>query len=313
MPYARRLLLAALTLAAALAVPVAPAQALGKFVESKEVGYARVDPIAHRNQPTSPHKHLFLGSTALLKLAHPESATYGDLVGKGTAMDNPDDTAAYWIPALVYTKGPNAGKPVPFGKYFAYYRCTDRNTTCAAGRPSEPFAPDTRLVTGYPTGAGQVDISKNNWTCDERSSRTGPYRTITGAHCDLARGTVNLTLHLTFPSCWDGRLNSHKLSGDTSDTNHFRFYAKRGGCPPGFSRRVPELRETVKWDYRGDGSNVALTSDLRQRAMGNPVASGQTLHGDYLNSWRQTGGVHGGLVGMVRSCINAKPASWCNS
>ncbi len=101
---------------------------------------------------------------------------------------------------------------------------------------------------------------------------------------------------------------------DTRDDAHFRSVDESKQCPGRFTHKMVELRETIKWDYRGDGRDVALTSDLLQRAAGNPVESGQTLHADFWNTWVQTGGVHGGLEGMIQSCIRAaNPAAWCNA
>lgn len=296
-----------LTLSLALIVSPEPANALGKFIESDVVGVMQVDPILYHNMPMTGHRHLFLGSTALLEHPNPESATYDDLVGNGTLLDNPDDTAAYWVPDLVYV---DSGQSVEFRKYFAYYRGWNHQNT--GSKDTIAYPPDMRLITGDARGIDTGPINKNNWSCDERSSRPGPFRTIEEARCDLATGTVFLTLHLTFPSCWNGILEPKNVTGDTQDTKNLRF-PKNGACPVGFPIKLPELRETIKWDYQGDGTDVALTSDLMQRHMGNDVESGQTLHGDFWNTWVQTGGVHNGLEGMVQSCIRANnPAAWCN-
>lgn len=290
----------------ALSVPT-QSYGTGKFIEADVVGYMQVDPILNHNIPMSAHGHLFLGSTKLLQLEHPESAEYNDLVGNGTLLDNPDDTAAYWVPDLVYV---SSGQSVEFKKYFAYYRGWNHQ---AQSTDTGVFPPDLRVVTGDAKGIDTGPINKNNWSCDDRSDRPGPYRTIEEARCDLATGTVFLTLHVTFPSCWDGQLNDHNKTGDTTDSNHVRYPVNANKCPVGFPYKMPELRETIKWDYQGDGSDVALTSDLMQRHMGNPVQSGQTLHADFWNTWVQTGGVHNGLTGMVDSCIKVyNPANWCN-
>lgn len=121
---------------------------------------------------------------------------------------------------------------------------------------------------------------------------------------------------MTFPSCWDGQLGDHDVAGVTADTAHFAYFDRRtDSCPAGFAHRVAELRETVWFRYTGDGSDVALSSDLAMARQGMPVAPGTTAHADFWNAWVQTGGVHGGMVGMVRDCINAplkKQPGWCN-
>jgi hypothetical protein len=201
-------------------------------------------------------------------------------------------------------------------RILAYYRSFDHKTTGVA----EPIPADLRVVAGSATQPANVPLDKTriNWTCDERSSRTGPYASIDEANCGAATGTVYLTAHIDFPTCWDGQY-SPRGSGDTRDNVHLTYaVGKPAKCPAGFDHKLAELRETVKW---GNGTaavwrtgSVALESDIDAREAGNPVASGQTMHADFWNTWVQTGGVHGGMVGMVTSCINnARPPSWCNS
>lgn len=311
----RLILLVVVAVLALFALPPAPASALGKFL-CDDVGRAQVDPIVQHDDPVSMHRHLFLGNSTLLTLPNPESATYEDLSGAATECDNPDDTAAYWVPDLVYTDGELAGQSVDAKRILAYYRSFDHKTTGVA----EPIPPDLRVVAGSASQPADVplDTSEINWTCDERSSRTGPYASIDEADCGSATGTVYLTAHIDFPTCWDGQY-APRGSGDTRDNEHLTYaVGKPAKCPVGFDHKIAELRETIKW---GNGSaevwragSVALVSDLMQRDMGNPVASGQTLHADFWNTWVQTGGAHGGMVGMVTSCINSsRPPSWCNS
>jgi hypothetical protein len=314
----RRLLvaLAAVAAVAATSLTTAPqADALGKFL-CDDAGRAQVDPIVSHDSPVSAHRHLFFGNSALLALPNPESATYEQLSGASTSCDNPDDTAAYWVPDLVYTDGALAGQSVDAKRILAYYRSFDHKTTGVA----EPIPADLRVVAGTANQPADVplDTTRINWTCDERSSRTGPYPSIEAADCGAATGTVYLTAHIDFPTCWDGQY-SPRGPGDTRDNEHLAYAVGRPAtCPAGFDHKLAELRETVKW---GNGTaavwqagSVALVSDIVAREAGNPVASGQTLHADFWNTWVQTGGVHGGMVGMVASCINTpRPPSWCNS
>jgi len=287
-----------------------PALALGKFI-CAPAGRAQIDPIAYHSQAQSPHNHLFFGNKALTTSPDPE---YANLVGAGATCDNPDDTAGYWVPDLVWTSGPLAGQSVQAKRMFAYYRAFDHRNTGFA----EPIPPDLRVVVGNPAqpAGTQQDTKIVNWSCDERSTHTGPYPNLDAADCGAASGTVYATTHIDTPTCWDGQYGQ-RGDGNTSDNAHLR-HVVGGTCPAGFDHRIAELRMTVKW---GDGTaafwrqgSVALASDVMQRDMGNPVAAGQTLHGDFWNTWVQTGGAHGGMEGMVRSCIvsPSKPG-WCNA
>jgi hypothetical protein len=289
--------------AAGLALPAASVNAMAKIKCKTVVGYSVADPIVHHDQPaTGGHQHTFFGNTALLRLAHPDYATYASLVGHGTNCENPDDSAAYWQPTLRYISGSHKGQPVRVLSFTAYYRSYDHKETGVAA----PIPADTRLVAGSPTATGYQPTSRVNWSCGQYSSiGATPYI----PDCAKATGkVVQLTAHITFPSCWDGRHARHDIAGDTRDNAHWR-YAVKGVCPSGFGHRMAELRETIRFDYAGTGSDVALSSDQMARAMGRTVRNGQTLHADFWNTWRQTGGTYGGMTGMVHDCITTTGGS----
>lgn len=284
-----------------------PAHAMGKIPCKVSTGYAAVDPIVNHNEKgRSAHGHTFFGNVALLSLPNPNAATYAQMVGKRTNCRNPDDTSGYWQPTLRFVSGPSAGKTVPIKGFTAYYRSY-------AGKeigPGAPLPPDARLVAGNPAASMRQPTSVVNWTCGQYSN-VGPTPYI--PNCARATGSVvQLTAHVTFPTCWDGRFARHNITGDTRDNAHWR-YAVKGVCPSGFSHRIVQLRETIRFSYRGTGSDVALTSDLMARRMGMKVRNGQTLHGDFWNTWRQTGGTYGGLTNMVKRCVNTYtgPAAEC--
>lgn len=330
------LVTACLAVAGFLAVPASmpAANGLGKFVQRDPGCYGTWDPIVNHNQAEAHHEHMFVGGDALCTMADPNAANYADVAGKGTDLDNPDDTAAYWIPTLVLTNGwqgtQNLGRVDDFRNYFAYYRCFNRDRFCGAGETSIAHPADTRLVVGSASQPASVPLDTRwiNWTCGEDSSRTGPYTSIEAANCSTATGNrVNLTMHVTFPSCWDGVMPSHSASdvGDTRDNAHWAFANRRtDSCPSTHPVKVTELRETFKW---GDntpgywaGKTPALVTDLMQRQLGNPVMAGQTAHADFWNTWEQndttpgTPTLHGGFDGMVASCINDDtPPAWCNN
>ena len=315
------------------ALTTTPATGLGKFVARDPACYGKWDPIVNHNQAEAHHEHLFTGSTAICDLPNPNAANYDDLAGKGTNLNNPDDTAAYWIPSLVLTNGwqgtSNLGRVNDFRNYFAYYRCFNRDRTCTSAHRSVAHPADTRLVVGNAAQPATVPLDTRwiNWTCGQESNRRGPYADIQTANCSTATGTrVNLTLHVTFPSCWDGVKPNHSPTdvGDTRDNAHYMFANRRtDSCPSTHPVKVTELRATYKW---GDntpgywtGKTPALVTDLMQRQAGNPVKAGQTAHADFWNTWEQndtvpgTPTLHGGFDAMVTDCINSAPETYCNN
>jgi hypothetical protein len=264
-----------------------PAAAHGKMHCKPSAGTAQVDPMVSPGAHHSAHQHTFFANRKILTLEDPSMASYSDLTGASTACKNLADSAVYWIPTLYTAKGPLAPRA-----FIAYYRDFDHDET---GIGVEPFPADLRIVAGDASSSVAQDKAIVNWTCNQNSSRRGPYSSPAEANCAAATGTVYLTAHIDFPSCWDGRLNSHTGDANTADhsgtpgavVNHFA-YVVRKACPAGFTHRVPDLRMTISWDYRGDGKDVSLSS-------GHP----NTMHGNYWNTWVQSG-----LQEMIDRCIN---------
>lgn len=298
-------LMSALALAVSLnVVTPPPAEALMKAHCKPEVGYGFIDPVVYHgvSGPTG-HNHTFFANQKLLTLPNPNAANYADLSGAATTCQNTDDTAAYWIPTLLYKA---TGKPVPLNAMISYYRTFDHKDTGVA----EPLPADLRMVGGNAKATGPQDVRHFNWTCNMNSSRKGPYISPEQANCAAATGSVvRLTAHVDFPSCWDGTMNDHSITGNTADfsgtggvVNHLA-YAKGSICPAGFPRKLAEVRFEVNWNYTGNGKDVMLSSD----PVGGPY--GYTLHGDIWNTWIQTGGKFGGMVGMVQNCVNKKTGS----
>ena len=303
---ARRL---AVLMAGALALPLTlvapPANALMKAHCKPQTGFGHFDPIIRANETpdaATQHHHTFFANEKLTTLANPNAAKYNELVGAATTCQNIDDSAAYWIPTLQFRSN---GQPVPIRAMIAYYRSFDHKTTGAA----EAVPADMRIVAGNAKATSPQSTKRVNWSCNQNSSRRGPYADAVEANCAAATGTVYLTAHVDFPTCWDGKMNDHSVAGNTADysdgggvVNHLAF-ANGSLCPAGFPRKLPELRQTISWKYQGNGKDIKLSSDQASDP------AGRTLHADFWNTWVQTGGAHGGMVGMVQKCVNTTTGS----
>ena len=259
----------------------APSEALGKVkcdgTKQPVVAVGRYDPIVNHNGTGSEHEHQFLGNIAWHSMAKPNAANYPDLAGAANncrsilGQSTPADSAGYWIPSLRYHSGSKAGQLVPAQQFTAYYRSFDHNDF-GQGRA---FPADTRLVaTRHDWGCGQfsgVPIGPSIPSCVGQSGKPGH----------------TLTAHVDFPSCWDGKLPNHRPSdvGNTNDNAHYAYAVKSKGsstCPPGFPNRMVELRETFQFAYTGPGNDISLASDAHAK-----IKDGETLHGDFWNTWRQ--------------------------
>jgi len=99
--------------------------------------------------------------------------------------------------------------------------------------------------------------------------------------CTAGRMT-SLRLHVTFPSCWDGR----RL--DSADHQSHMAYAMRARCPATHPVAVPAISLILRYPSAG-GANVELSS------------LGQfSAHADFFNAWNQ-----GELTRLVHGCLNA--------
>lgn len=262
------------------------------------VGTARaaIDPIVNHNGVGAAHVHDFYGASWDPAGVHwvtsvGNNANYTDLTSKKSSCRIAADTAGYWTPALKYTSGPLAGTYVPVLQFTAYYRGFAGQTTHAG---SQALPADTRLVAQDSTGYGL-----SGWTCGQNSTVTGGQDTIPDcSHEDGTPGNT-LTAHINYPSCWDGVAPNHTASetGDTRDNAHFVYPTNKTSCPSTHPIEVTQLRQTVQYKYTGDGTDVALTSDV-------PGGDGTTMHGDFWNTWNQSV-----FVGFIRKCVQGLTAT----
>jgi hypothetical protein len=177
-------------------------------------------------------------------------------------------------------------------QFTAYYRGFNSQTTHAG---SQALPADARLVAQDMVGKGL-----SGWTCGQNSNVTGGQNSIPS--CVGQDGTPGntLTAHINYPSCWNGNPPNHSASetGDTRDNADYVYPAKSAtSCPASHPIEVVQLRQTVQYEYTGNGTDVALTSDA-------PGGDGTTMHGDFWNTWNQSI-----FEGFVRKCVQGLSAT----
>lgn len=229
--------------------PIAgPQGAVGQFVvECAATHRNRDDPIVHPGHRRASHLHQYFGSRATKA-----DSTYDDLVAAPTSCDNPADTAAYWIPALLVDR-----EPVEPIRAVAYYRAglgVDPATV-------HPYPPSLMLVAGDAAATRPQPTSVVAWSCGGGRRETAPPR--------CPHGTT-LRLLLTFPDCWDGRRH------DSADHRGHVAYSSGGVCAESHPVAIPQLQLAV--DFPPVAPRTAA------------LASGpmHTAHGDFWNTWDQT-------------------------
>jgi hypothetical protein len=219
------------------------------------------DPIVFPGQPGRSHDHSFVGARTTSAFS-----SLSSLAASASSCTRAGHTAAYWMPSLVV----DGVTVAPVGATI-YYR---RNTLA----PVTAFPAGFRVIAGNAKATSPQGRTVTSWNCgvagDVRASATVP-------QCPPGRATA-LRLHVTFPSCWDGR--------NLDATNHqsHTAYAVRGRCPSSHPVAVPAI--TLIYRYPSiSGASVALASGGQLSA-----------HADFLNSWDQST-----LQSLVDGCLNA--------
>ena len=212
-------------------------------------------------QPGLSHQHTFVGNRTTNAFS-----SFGSLRSSGTTCLRPEDTAAYWVPALY--QGTTEVLPVAAT---VYYR---RGTVAEVS----PFPNNLRMIAGDAKATSPQGMRVTFWSCGIAS---GVRRSTEVPTCPDTRGSF-LRLHIRFPECWDGR----RL--DSSDHKSHMAYATRTGCPSTHPVEVPQITQIYRYPSRG-GDGFALAS-----------GGVYSAHADFLNAWKP-----GALRKLVNDCLNA--------
>jgi hypothetical protein len=324
------LMIAAFVALTGAVIMASPASALGKIKcdvlptggEDNDgdvaIRVGAFDPIVYHNVDSNntsvaqPHKHDFFGNRLLATETDPNSLVYSDLraFAGGSGADATScriltDTASYWAPSLVYTSGPKAGQRIKAKQFTAYYRGFAGQTTHSG---SQALPAGARLVANDMTGYGL-----SGWTCGQNSRQAATQGAVNFIpDCTGEDGSPGntLTAHVNFPSCWNGKAPNHPGDpgntsadteyGDTRDNADFVYPTNKTACPSTHPIEVVQLRETIQYEYVGNGSDVALTSD-------GSAPRGSTFHADFWNTWDQTA-----FVDFVQRCIRTSAEANCD-
>ena len=219
------------------------------------------DPIVFFGLPGASHHHSFVGNTGTNA-----SSTLESLLAAGTTCHRPGDTAAYWMPTLLVN-----GQPVAPNHAQIYYRRTTM-------RHVEAFPTGFRMVAGDAKATSPQAQRVTFWNC---GALGGVRRESTVPTCPNPRRAA-LRLHVTFPSCWDGK------NLDSADHQSHVVYPVRGRCPSRFSHALPQISLIYRYPTTG-GAGVTLASGGQYSG-----------HADFFNAWRQSD-----LQALVDGCLNA--------
>jgi hypothetical protein len=287
-----------------------------------------------------PHQHDFAGNRRIATDLDPNSLNYKWMrdAGNGfnaTSCRIPEDTAAYWWPSLICTAVSSecdfVGQRIGVAQFSAYYRGFGGQTQHAG---SEAIPKGARLVASQSgTAGGGPGFGLTGWTCGQNGEVLGGQATLPDCSASAGGPGDRLTAHVNFPSCWNGVMPNHPGDSgvqpgtgsephdleylDTRDNNYgaagsgpwtsndFIYPANKTACPASHPREVTQLRETVSFDYTGDGTDVALSSDFNHDGV-LVAPRGSTFHVDFWNTWDQTA-----FVSFINRCVQTSEEANC--
>jgi hypothetical protein len=219
-------LLTAALILGAIMLPAPAGASSNVFITQCDTSHTKqVDPIVAPGT-TSAHVHEFFGNETT-----DANSTYQSMTAGGTTCTLSDDTAGYWVPALIAPDGSMARAQ----RTNAYYRVVGNINPADVA----PFPPDLRMVS-----------YNYFWHCGD----TG-----VGTKQPQDCGSESLHLSISFPSCWDGK------NTDSADhMSHMAFQSGRG-CPASHPIAVPRLVLIVRYltVHDGRGYYPALSNGMQ--------------------------------------------------
>jgi hypothetical protein len=230
-------------------------------------------------QPPAGHLHDHYGT-----LAEPD-ATVSQMQQSTSACNRPEDTAGYWVTAIMKPDG----TPVPATDMKAYYR------TAVPASKVKPIPLGLMIVAGNhaATAANPQSTNVVHWSCKNRVTGevTGPW--VEPHQCESPDAKPRLKI--VFPQCWDGR----RL--DSPDHKAHTAYPKRVNgvykCPG--THPVAITRLGLQFNYPAEGQPGWADMETVTFSAGGRFSG----HADFWNTWRMQG--ENGFTNLHTRCLNA--------
>jgi Domain of unknown function (DUF1996) len=237
-------------------------------------------------QPPVGHLHDHYGT-----LATPD-ATVSQMQQSTSACNRPEDTAGYWVTAVMKPEGPDAGSdpdPVPATTMKAYYR------TDVPASKVKPIPEGLMMVAGnhMATEANPQSTNVVHWDCKNQVTGevTGPW--VEPHQCESPDAKPRLKIR--FPQCWDGK------NLDSPDHKAHTAYPKRVNgvykCPS--THPVAITRLGLQFSFPAEGDPGWADMDTVSFSSGGRFSG----HADFWNTWRMDG--ENGFNSLDTRCLNA--------
>jgi hypothetical protein len=215
------------------------------------------DPIVLPRQPGFSHDHTFIGNDSTNAFSTPAS-----LRSATTTCRRSGDHAAYWVPTLFLD-----GQAVVPATAIAYYRRLVK-------KPLKPFPAGIQIVAGNSKATAPQRLTVTYWDCGDQVNIPP---TASAPSCVDGQ----LSLHVNFPDCWDGKNLLYDNQKNTA-------YSVNGVCPRRYPVAMPALQLVLRYPANLPAGNVELASGGQYSG-----------HADFMNAWDQQA-----LTKLVASCLN---------
>jgi hypothetical protein len=229
-------------------------------------------------QPPAGHLHDHYGT-----LATPD-ATVSQMQQSTAACNRPEDTAGYWVTAVMKPDG----TPVPATEMKAYYR------TDVPASKVKPIPLGLMIVAGNHAATASNPQSTNvvHWDCKNTVTGevTGPW--VEPHQCESPDAKPRLKIR--FPQCWDGK----RL--DSPDHKAHTAYPKRVNgvykCPS--THPVAITRLGLQFNFPAEGAPGWADMETVTFSAGGRFSG----HADFWNTWRMDG--ENGFNNLHTRCLN---------
>jgi hypothetical protein len=236
-------------------------------------------------QPPAGHLHDHYGT-----LATPD-ATVSQMQQSTAACNRPEDTAGYWVTAVLKPDGPDADSepdPVPATAMKAYYR------TAVPASKVKPIPLGLMIVAGnhMATEANPQSTSVVHWSCKNQVTGevTGPW--VEPHQCESTDAKPRLKI--VFPQCWDGKIL------DSPDHKAHTAYPKRVNgvykCPS--THPVAITRLGLQFNFPAEGEPGWADMETVTFSSGGRFSG----HADFWNTWVVDG--ENGFNNLHTRCLN---------
>lgn len=265
-----------------LLVLVRPAQAqasAGWNVECFHTKFHAVDPITHMNS----HVHDFFGTNPDLK------SSYASMRRGKTNCSRSEDTAGYWVPAMVRREDGRAIAPEVVKLYYRSNMADKRNVA--------PTPANLRIIAGDSMATSPQSTTVVNWDCVNKSSNKAYGSSPVPWSCIGRRDQPRASI--VFPECWDG---AHIDSWNHKD---HMAYSSGGYCPATHPVPIPQLTMSILFPSRATPAGRVSWENAFLATMPSqpPGAERYGMHGDFWNAWKQYGS--GSMTHLTVHCIRA--------